>query len=89
VNEDIVFKVLIFTSETPIGTSSPLFQDIKEVEEIKSGNKYQYYTGRENDYEKIRTILNKIQLSFPQATLKAFQKGNEISVKKALKSVSK
>jgi phospholipid/cholesterol/gamma-HCH transport system substrate-binding protein len=89
VNEDIIFKVLIFTSESPIGITSPLFQEIKEVEEIKSGNKYQYYTGSENDYEKIRMILNNVQLSFPQASLKAFQKGNEISVKKALKSASK
>lgn len=89
VNENIVFKVLLFTSDTPIGTTSPLFQNITEVQEVKSGNKYRYFTGSENDYEKIRMILNKAQLSFPQATLKAFQKGNEISVKKALKSASK
>lgn len=89
VKGDLIYKVLLFTSSSPISNFSTVFQGISNIEEIRKGNSYYYYTGQERDYEEIRVILNNVQLAFPQATLKAFRNGNEISLKKALKSVQK
>ncbi len=38
---------------------------------------------------KIRMILDKMQSAFPEASLKAFINGEKISLKKALKTISK
>ncbi len=89
INEEIIFKVHLFTSDSPISNQSSVFQNINNIEEIKTGKNYGYYTGSEKEYEKIRTILNNVLPSFPQASLRAFRNGNEISLKKALKTIPK
>ena len=68
---------------------SPIFQGIKNIEEVVRDSKFLYFAGGDKSYDKVRMILNKVQLSFPQASLKAYQNGEEISVKKALKICSK
>jgi len=87
--DSVIFKVLILSSNTPISTDSPLLKGISDVEELKYNNRYNYFTGKETSYDKIREILNKMQSAFPEATLKAFREGKEISLKKALKTISK
>jgi hypothetical protein len=85
----VIFKVLLFSSGTHVGSDSPLLKGVHNIYELKSGNLYNYFTGRETSYDKIREILHKAQSAFPEATLKAFRKGKEISLKKALKTISK
>ncbi len=87
--DTVHYRVLIYSSQSPVSNLSSLFQDIDNIEEVKTKNGYNYYSQPEKELEKIRVVLNKIQLSFPQATLKAFCNGNEISLKKVLKSSSK
>jgi phospholipid/cholesterol/gamma-HCH transport system substrate-binding protein len=88
-NETIDFKVFLFSSTVKIPAESPIFQGIKDVTEEPSGSKFLYFAGEDKSYDKIRIVLNKVQLSFPQASLKAYQNKEEISVKKALKICSK
>jgi phospholipid/cholesterol/gamma-HCH transport system substrate-binding protein len=88
-SDSVIFKVLILSSTTPLSLDSPLLKGISDVEEHKSGSRYNYFTGHETSYDKIREILHKVQSAFPQATLEAFRKGKEIRIKKALKTISK
>lgn len=87
--ENIDFKVFLFGSNVKIPLESSVFQGIKDIEELKERSGFLYFAGEDKSYDKIRIILNKVQLSFPQATLKAYQNKEEISLKKALKICSK
>ena len=83
--DNVIFKVQLVSSPTPISLTSPIFKGIEEVFESKSGNLYYYSTAEETSYSKIRIILNKVQGAFPEALLKCFKSGKEISLKNALK----
>lgn len=87
--DSVIFKVLLYSSVTPISLDSPLLKSISNVDEVKSNGKYNYFTGHETSYDKIREILHKTQSAFPEASLKAFRNEKEISLKKALKTISK
>ncbi len=87
--ENIDFKVFLFSSTVKIPLNSPVFQGLSNVKEISENSKFLYFAGEEKSYDKVRSILNRVQLSFPQASLKAYQDNEEISLKKALKICSK
>jgi phospholipid/cholesterol/gamma-HCH transport system substrate-binding protein len=88
-SDNITFRVQIFSSSSPVSLTSPIFKGIDEVFEIKSGNKFYYYTAPESSYEKVRMVLNKAQSAFPEAFLKSYKNGKEISLKNALKTINK
>ena len=83
--DNITFKVQLFSSPTPVSLTSPVFKGIDQVFESKSGHLYYYSTAEEFSYPKVRIILNKVQGAFPEALLKCYKKGKEISLRKALK----
>lgn len=87
--ETIDFKVFLFSSTVQIPLESSIFQGINQVDEEKIDSRFYYFAGQDKSYDKIRMILNKVQLSFPQASLKAYENKEEISLKKALKICSK
>lgn len=87
--ETIDFKVFLFSSTVQIPLESSIFQGVNNIEEVKEGSRFHYFAGQDKSYDKIRMILNKVQLSFPQASLKAYENKDEISLKKALKICSK
>lgn len=89
INETIDFKVFLFSSSVRIPLESAIFQGINKVSESVVDSKFLYFAGEDKSYDKIRSILNKVQLSFPQASLKAYQNNREISLKNALKICSK
>ena len=85
-SDSITFRVQLFSSATPISLTSPIFKGLEEVYETKSGSNYCYSTGPENSYNKVIMILNKVQGAFPEAFLKCYKNGKEISLKKVLKT---
>ena len=85
ISDSVTFKVQLFASLTPVSLTSPIFKGLDEVFESKSGNQYYYFTREESSYNKVRIILNKVQGAFPEALLKCYKKGKEISLKNALK----
>jgi phospholipid/cholesterol/gamma-HCH transport system substrate-binding protein len=87
--ENIDFKVFLFSSKVKIPLDSSIFQGINNVTEIIEKSTFLYFAGQDKSFDKIRVILNKVQLSFPQASLKAYEDNQEISLKKALKICSK
>ena len=88
-SDNITYRVQIFSSLNPVSLTSPLFKGIDEVSEIKSGNVYYYVSPPESSYDKVILILNKIQSAFPEAFLKSYKNGKEISLKNALKTNKK
>jgi len=88
-SDNITYRVQIFSSLNPVSLTSPLFKGIEEVSEIKSGNMYYYVSPPESSYDKVILILNKIQSAFPEAFLKSYKNGKEISLKNALKTNKK
>ena len=87
--DNITFRVQIYASLNPISLTSPVFKGIEEVSEIKSGKLYYYVSPPESSYDKVIMSLNKIQSAFPEAFLKSYKNGNEISLKNALKTNKK
>lgn len=83
--ESIDFKVFLFSSTIKIPPESPIFKGLNNVTEKIEKSKFFYFAGEDKSYDKIRMLLNRVQLSFPQASLKAYQNKDEISLKKALK----
>ena len=88
-NEDVKFRVLLVSSTSAIPLESSLFKPFKDVEEVKSGKYYNYFTGNDSSIEKIRTVLNNAQNVFPDASIVAFKNGKKIRIEKALKKVNK
>ncbi|MEI6679087.1 MAG: MlaD family protein [Mariniphaga sp.] len=89
ITDNILFRVLLFSSPSPVSLSSQLFKGFEEVSEIKSGNRYEYYSAPKSSYDEVRIVLNKAQSAFPEAFLKAYKNGKEISLKNAIKSFEK
>ena len=88
-NEDVKFRVLLVSSTSAIPLESSLFKPFKDIEEVKSGKYYNYFTGNDSSIEKIRTVLNNAQNVFPDASIVAFKNGKKIRIEKALKKVNK
>jgi phospholipid/cholesterol/gamma-HCH transport system substrate-binding protein len=72
-----------------IPLSSPLFDEINNVEEFISRSTYNYLTGDEKSVSEVKMIINNVQNSFPDASIIAFKNGKKIKLKKALKATSK
>ena len=89
INDSVNFKVFLFSSTVKIPTESSVFKGISKLTEELSGTEFLYFAGEDKSYDKVRIILNNVQLSFPQASLKAYLNNEEISLKKALKICSK
>jgi phospholipid/cholesterol/gamma-HCH transport system substrate-binding protein len=89
IGDSVIFKVFLLSSATPLKMDSPLLMGLRDVEEQLYRNRYNYFTGHETSYDKIRLILDNVQSAFPEASLWAFRNGEKISLKKALKSISK
>ncbi len=87
--DNVKFKVRICISKTPIPLTTPLFNEVGPVFEKKSGDDFYYFTGPFSSYTKLRMILNKAQGAFPEAVLKCYQNGKEITFKKVLKLIKK
>jgi len=85
ISDNITFRIQLLTSENPLSLKSPIFNGIEEVFETKAGGKYYYFTTEQTSYDKVRMILNKVQGAFPEALLKSYKNGKEISLKNALK----
>lgn len=87
--DNVKFKIQISISKSSLPLTSPLFKEAGPVFETKLGDDFYYFTEEFSSYSKVRMILNKVQDAFPQALLKCYQNGKEISFKKVLKLIKK
>jgi len=85
-DKNVVFKVLLVSSENQVSTSSKFFEGLGEIEEYQANGAYSYLTGNTSIYSEIVKIQDQARKKFPEATIVAFKNGKLIKLEKVLKS---
>lgn len=85
-NKNIVFKVLLVSTEAPVSTSSKYFEGLGEVEEYKANGAFSYLTGNTSVYNEILKVHDIARKKFPESTVVAFKNGKLVKLEKVLKS---
>jgi len=81
---DVTFKIQIAYSKKEIETKAENFKGIKNVERVKDGNYFRYFTGNAKTYEEIANLQEKVRKLIPEAYVIATNNGKYITVKDAL-----
>ena len=85
-NQEIIFKVQILSSGTRLATNSTQFKGLKNVWEYKDGGLYKYTIGNKIDIQSASALQSESRKKgFGDAFVVAFQYGERIPVRKALK----
>lgn len=87
--DQIIYKVLLISSQEKLSTEAPFFKDLAPIEEVKSGKSYKYMTGESSDFNKIANLLNTARNNFPNANMVAFKNGKLIKLEKTVEKLSK
>lgn len=86
INQEIVFKVQILSSRTPLSSNFPQFKGLKNVWEYKDGGLYKYTIGNKRDFQSASALQSELnEKGFSGAFVVALQNGKRIPVRKALK----
>jgi F0F1-type ATP synthase membrane subunit b/b' len=85
-NQEIIFKVQIIASSTPLETNSPEFNGLKNVWEYKDSGLYKYTVGNQKDLESAYRLQSEFRKKgFVGAFVVAFKNGKRIRVREAKK----
>ena len=85
-NHEIIFKVQIITSDTPLAINSQKFKGIKNVWEYNDGGLYKYTVGNEKDLKSASVLQAELRSKgFVGAFVVAFKNGRRIPVREAIK----
>ncbi|MFH1320167.1 MAG: DUF5723 family protein [Bacteroidota bacterium] len=89
--QGIVYKIQILASKQPTYLTPVNFKGVENVEEYYHKGLYKYTAGESTDYGYANTVLvtQMRKKGFKEAFVVAFQDGERISVKKALKMLEK
>ena len=83
-NQEIIFKVQIISSDTPLATNSPQFNGLKNVWEYREDGLYKYTVGNEKDLKTASALqLEFRNKGFSGAFVVAFKNGKRIPVREA------
>lgn len=81
------FLVQIASSLKPISLHPKNFKGLKNVEEIRAGNRYKYGVGRKSSYTEVVNYSKIVKHYYPDAFVIAVKDGKIIPVKEALKEI--
>jgi N-acetylmuramoyl-L-alanine amidase len=84
-HSDILYKVQILSSKTPLDKTSNEFKGLKNIEVTKDGNRYKYLIGNYSNYTEIIELKNDLVQYFPGAFIIAVKQGKIIPLQEALK----
>lgn len=84
VANNIVFKIQIAYSSKEIEPIPENFEGVENIEKVKDGNYFRYFTGNAKTYEEIAELQSKIRKKVPEAYVIALNNGKFITVKDAL-----
>ena len=85
INQEIIFKVQVLSSEKPLASNSPRFKGLKNVWEYKDGGLYKYTIGNKRDIQSASALQSELrEKGFSDAFVVAFQNEKRIPVRKAL-----
>jgi N-acetylmuramoyl-L-alanine amidase len=82
--QEIVFKVQILYSQTPIELNNKAFADFNDVQEILVQNKYKYVVGSKNNYNDAIEYSKWVKSRYPDAFVVAVYNGKIIPLSEAL-----
>ncbi len=85
-DKNVVFKVHLVSTETPVPIDSKYFEGLGEIEEYKANGAYSYLTGNTSIYDEIVKIQEQTKKKFPESTVVAFKNGKLVKLEKVLKS---
>lgn len=85
-DKNVVFKVLLVSSENQVSKNSKYFEGLGEIEEYQANGAFSYLTGNTSIYSEIVKIQDQARKKFPEATIVAFKNGKLIKLEKVLKS---
>jgi len=83
----IDFLVQITSSKKPMSLNPNHFKGLKNVEELKTGDKYKYAVGRKPSYNEVVEYSKVVKNFYPDAFIIAVRDGKIIPVKEALKEI--
>jgi N-acetylmuramoyl-L-alanine amidase len=84
-----IFRVQIAASSKRIPLKPENFRQIKDVQEIASGNRYRYVTGTFNVYSKAVEYRKLIEKTYPDAFVIAIKENKVIPLQEALEKINK
>ena len=86
IGKNIIFKVQIISSVTPLAIDSPKLKGLKNVWEYKDGGIYKYTVGNEKDLKSASVLQSECRgKGFVGAFVVAFKNGKRIPVREARK----
>jgi N-acetylmuramoyl-L-alanine amidase len=86
INDEILFKVQILISKTPLESNSPWFKGVKNVWEYTDSSLYKYTVGNKRDIQSASALQSELRKKgFSDAFVVAFQNGKRIPLRKALR----
>lgn len=89
-SSNIVFRVQLATSSSPVVRKPENFKGLKNIFEYQSNGVYRYTFGEEKSLEKAAEIQEKVRkLGYSDAFVVAFRNGERISVNEAMKELNK
>jgi N-acetylmuramoyl-L-alanine amidase len=87
--EEIIFKIQILTSSSPLKSTDKRFKGLKDVEYYQEGGLYKYTYGASADYNKVLRTKRSISTDFKDAFIIAFKEGKKMDVNAAISEFKK
>jgi hypothetical protein len=86
IGKELIFKVQVISSDTPLAIDSPKLNGLKNVWEYKDGGLYKYTIGNEKDLKSASVLQSECRRKgFVGAFVVAFKNGKRIQVREARK----
>ncbi len=85
-DEELIFKVQIYTSSTKIATTNKCFQGVSRVEVYKEGNIYKYTAGTTANYDEALRTKRALEKRFKGAFVIAFKQGKRTDIQQAIQT---
>jgi phospholipid/cholesterol/gamma-HCH transport system substrate-binding protein len=83
--DGVVFQVLLVESSTPLDIAGKELEAGLKIYEDYNGKKYLYTVGEARSYDEMKVLKDKLVAEYPEATVIAFEDGNAIRVRKAIR----
>ena len=85
-DEELIFKVQIYTSSTKIATTNKRFQGVSRMEVYKEGNIYKYTAGTTANYDEALRTKRALEKRFKGAFVIAFKQGKRTDIQQAIQT---
>ena len=86
---EIIFKIQILTSSSPLKSTDKRFKGLKDVEYYQEGGLYKYTYSASSDYNKVLRTKRSITTDFKDAFIIAFKEGKKMDVNAAISEFKK